>query len=76
MGRDELNVKQKRYGKEEKEPAFSGKRTKRGMYKSSTGRKTNADVNGSYNIMQKVVPNVFTDNGIDGTAVYPIRLVV
>jgi putative transposase len=64
------------YGKEEEEPVFSGKRTKRGMYKSSTGRKINADVNGSYNIMRKVVPNVFVDNGIEGAAVHPIRLAV
>ncbi len=64
------------YGKEEKEPTFSGKRTKRGMYKSRVGRKINADVNGSYNIMRKVVPNVFVDNGIEGAAVHPIRLVV
>ena len=64
------------YGKEEKEPVFSGKRTKRGMYRSSTGRKINADINGSYNIMRKVVPNVFIDNGIEGAAVHPIRLVV
>ena len=64
------------YGKEKEKPTFSGKRTKRGMYKSSTGRKINADVNGSYNIMRKVVPNVFTGNGIEGAAVHPIRLTV
>ena len=64
------------YGKEEDEPAFSGKRVKRGIYKSSTGRKINSDINGSYNIMRKVVPNVFKDNGIEGAAVHPIRLVV
>jgi putative transposase len=64
------------YGKEEEDPVFSGKRTKRGMYKSSTGSKINADVNGSYNIMRKVVPNAFACNGIEGAAVHPIRLVV
>jgi putative transposase len=64
------------YGKEEEEPVFSGKRIKRGMYKSKSGRKVNSDVNGSYNIMRKVVPNVFTDNGIEGAAVHPIRLAV
>ena len=64
------------YGKEESELVFSGKRIKRGMYKSSTGRKINADVNGSYNILRKVVPNVFTDNGIEGVAVHPIRITV
>jgi transposase len=33
----------------------------------------NADLNGSYNIMRKVVPNVFT-NGIEDVVVHP-RLV-
>jgi len=64
------------YGEEENEPVFSGKRIKRGMYKSKHGVKINADVNGSYNIMRKVVPNVFRNNGIEGAAVHPIRLVV
>jgi putative transposase len=70
------------YGEEEK-PAFSGKRVTRGMYKSSTGRKINADVNGSYNIMCKALPNVFTDNGIGDVnkitgslVVHPERIVV
>lgn len=35
---------------------FSGKRIKRGLYRSST-RKINADVNGAYNIMVKENPN-------------------
>ena len=35
---------------------FSGKRIKRGLYRSST-RKINADVNGAYNIMIKENPN-------------------
>lgn len=52
---------------------FSGKRVSRGMYRSSTGKKLNADVNGSYNIMRKAVPNVF-DNGIEGVVVRPVRI--
>ncbi|MDB9445810.1 transposase, partial [Anabaena sp. CS-542/02] len=36
---------------------FSGKRIIRGLYKSADGRMINADVNGSYNIMRKAVPN-------------------
>ena len=35
---------------------FSGRRIKRGLYKSTT-RKINADVNGAYNIMAKENPN-------------------
>ncbi len=33
----------------------------------------NADVNGSYNIMRKVIPTVF-DGGIEGVVVRPIRI--
>jgi len=71
------------YGEEENEPVFSGRRIKRGMYKSKQGHKINADINGSYNIMRKALPNVFRDNGIgdvNGThvslVVHPERIVV
>jgi IS605 OrfB family transposase len=40
---------------------FSGKRIKRGLYKTSSGRLINADVNGSYNIMRKAIPNALRD---------------
>lgn len=43
---------------------FSGKRIKRGLYKTSNGMLINADVNGSLNIIRKVVPNVTITNGI------------
>ena len=42
--------------KDETKPQFSGKRIKRGLYRSTT-RKINADVNGAYNIMVKENPN-------------------
>ena len=42
--------------KDEVKPKFSGKRVKRGLYRSTT-RKINADVNGAYNIMVKENPN-------------------
>jgi len=42
---------------------FSGKRIKRGLYITSEGRLINADVNGSYNILRKAIPNAFS-NGI------------
>jgi len=51
---------------------FSGKRIKRGMYKSAKGLLINADLNGSYNILRKVVPNAFAE-GIEGLAVVPFR---
>lgn len=42
--------------KDEIKPKFSGKRVKRGLYRSTT-RKINSDVNGAYNIMVKENPN-------------------
>jgi putative transposase len=35
---------------------FCGKRIKRGLYKTASGRLINADVNGSYNILRKAFP--------------------
>lgn len=53
--------------------SFSGYRIKRGLYKIKGKNKyINSDVNGSYNIMRKAVPNVFSD-GIEGFAVNPIK---
>ncbi len=72
------------YGEEgEKKPIFSGKRVKRGMYQSKQGYSINADVNGSYNIMRKALPNALTGNGIGDVnktiaslVVHPERIVV
>ncbi|HEY4036723.1 MAG TPA: transposase [Ktedonobacteraceae bacterium] len=71
------------YGKVASEPVFSGRRVKRGMYKAANGRKINADVNGSYNIMRKASPNVFWSNGVEDVnevlaslVVHPERIVV
>ncbi|MEG4571102.1 transposase [Microcoleus sp. N3A4] len=36
------------YGKTDKEPVFTGKRIKRGLYKTSVGQLINSDVNASY----------------------------
>ena len=44
---DEENVK--------KHETYKGKRIKRGLFKSEKGLTCNADINGSYNIMKKVV---------------------
>ncbi len=72
---DELPV----YEKDIKnEIEFSGKRVKRGLYKRSNGELVNSDVNGSYNIMRKVILRLgesdFTHDQIEGFAVIPIRV--
>ena len=54
-------------------PVFSGRRVKRGLYRAEDGRRINADVNGAYNILRKVVPNAF-GNGIGGVVVHPVRM--
>jgi len=56
-----------------KQTRFSGRRIKRGLYKSKSGHLINADINASYNIMRKVIPKVF-DNGIEGVVVHPLTL--
>ena len=56
-------------------PTFSGRRVKRGLYRASDGRRINADVNGAYNTIRKVLPDSF-GQGIAGTAVCPVRLPV
>jgi IS605 OrfB family transposase len=47
---------------------FSGKRIKRGLYKTSVGQSINSDVNASYNILRKAIPNAFSD-GIESCVV-------
>ncbi len=50
------------YGEEtEATYKFSGKRIKRGLYKTKDGYLINADVNGALNIIRKVVPNAFEE---------------
>lgn len=51
------------------------RRVKRGLFVSNNGIKINADVNGAYQIMKKVFPNV-TSDGIQGVALHPIRVSV
>ncbi|MCV3213211.1 transposase [Plectonema radiosum NIES-515] len=58
--------------KAEFKPVFSGKRIKRGLYKSTTGRIINADTNGSLNIARKVIPNFM--EGIVGLPFIPVVL--
>lgn len=55
----------------EKQEYYKGRRVKRGLFKASDGTLVNADVNGSYNIMRKVIPDIL--EGIEGVVVHPIR---
>lgn len=55
---DEIPV----YGKENKSPvAFSGRRIKRGLYRTGSGQVINADLNGAGNILRKYIPDAFKD---------------
>lgn len=58
-----------------KENYDKSRRVYRGLFVSNKGIKINADVNGAYQIMRKVFPNMKTD-GIEGVALHPIRVSV
>lgn len=49
------------------------RRVYRGLFIANNGKTINADVNGAYQIMKKVIPDVF-DEGIEGVGSHPIRL--
>jgi len=51
---------------------YLGQRVKRGLFKTSKGKLINADLNGSANIMKKVVSNVVATNEIVAFIVKPI----
>ncbi|MEK7483264.1 MAG: transposase, partial [Planctomycetota bacterium] len=54
---------------------YLGKRVHRGLFKSATGLVLNADVNGSLNIIRKVIPDAFDGlKGIEGVVVHPLRV--
>jgi len=40
-----------------KPPVFSGRRVKRGLYRSANGQTVNADLNGAANILRKAFPD-------------------
>ena len=51
---------------------YIGRRIKRGLFRSRSGKVIHADINGSYNMIRKVYPNAFQDNGlVDACAVHP-----
>lgn len=58
-----------KYG--DKKPQFQGHRIARGLYKTLDNRLLNADVNGSFNIIRKVIPDVL-DQGIKGLPFNPV----
>ena len=49
------------YGKDDHDARFSGRRIKRGLYKSGCGVVLNADINGAANIMRKAAPSAFSE---------------
>ncbi len=55
-----------------KHKTYLGQRVKRGLFKTSKGKLINADLNGSANIMKKVVSNVVATNEIVAFIVKPI----
>lgn len=60
-----------KYG--EKKVKFKGKRVARGLYKTAENKLINADINGSLNIIKKVIPDVF-NQGIKGLPFNPVML--
>lgn len=48
------------------------RRVYRGLFISKSGKSINADVNGAYQIMKKVVPDAFSE-GIEGVGLHPVR---
>jgi putative transposase len=57
LDNDDLPV----YGKNDSKKLFSGKRVKRGLYRTENGTIINADVNGATNIMRKVFKFAFKE---------------
>jgi putative transposase len=55
-----------------KQKSYMGQRVSRGLFISKGGIKINADINGSYNILRKEIPDAFS-NGIEGVLVHPMR---
>jgi hypothetical protein len=55
--------------------SFSGRRIYRDLYKSREGILINADCNGSYNCMRKVIPKFSLEEGIEGVGLHPVRFV-
>jgi len=50
------------------------RRIYRGLFKCNDNRLINSDVNGSYQIMKKVFPNLINSEGIEGIGCYPVAI--
>lgn len=56
-----------------KENYDKSRRIYRGLFVGNNGVQINADVNGAYQIMKKVIPNAFA-NGIEGAGLHPLTI--
>lgn len=56
-----------------KENYNKSRRVHRGLFVGNNGIQINADVNGAYQIMKKVIPNAFA-NGIEGVGLHPLTI--
>jgi IS605 OrfB family transposase len=57
-----------------KQQNYLGKRVKRGLFRSTSGKSYSADLNGALNIMRKVVGDaIFDSNSIERLVVSPLR---
>ena len=60
-----------------KHSSYLGERISRGLFRTQSGTIINSDVNASYNILKKAVPNAFSMNeiadGIEGVWLHPVR---
>jgi len=57
----------------EKHDVYMGKRISRGLFRTASGKKWNADINGAANILKKEFPNAFC-NGIEALVVSPTKV--
>lgn len=57
-----------------KENYNKSRRVHRGLFKANDGKLINADINGAFQIMRKVFPNV-SANGIEGVVLRPVTVV-
>ena len=55
---------------------YWGKRIKCGLFESEKGRLINADVDGAYNIIKKVVPKAFSADGIEALGLMPQSIMI
>ncbi len=60
----------------EKRDSYAEKRISRGLFRSANGTIINADVNASYNIMRKAVPNSILEDGIEGVGLHPLLIMI